>query len=79
MIKHLMELSLQELTRHQRVDGLAGDGEGEDPDVDEDRPEVVVEGRRVLEAEDEEEPEHRDGVAEEQQLGPEDPFAMKLA
>ena len=55
------------LPLHQQVPaGLAQEGEGLDPEVEEPGPEVVVEGGRIFEPEDVEVPRDGDRVEEEQ-------------
>ena len=49
-------------------DELRDDGEANDPDGDEQLPELVVEGSRILEVEDEDVPRHDDPVHEEKHL-----------
>ena len=49
-------------------DELRDDGEANDPDGDEQLPELVGEGSRILEVEDEDVPRHDDPVHEEKHL-----------
>ena len=48
---------------------MKDDGDSGDPEVEEETPEVVLEGRRVLEPADEDVPREGDAVVEQDHLG----------
>jgi hypothetical protein len=55
-------------TGQRRIHGLREQRQHERPQVDEERPELVVEGKRVLQDEDEQVAEDQDSVADEKKL-----------